>query len=255
MQETAVFRGVGVALLTLFEDNGDLAAGATAELAVRLVSLGVTAVVVSGTTGEAAALDMDERGALLTAVKAAVGAVPVIAGTGAPSARQAVRYTAQARDHGADAILALSPPGAAADPRPYYEQVVAAAGDLPVLAYHFPQVSAPGIAVSALPDLPVSGLKDSSGDPGRLLETRRTWPLPLYVGSSALLGMAGDIGCAGAILALANAEPELCVDAFAGEPGAQLKLAGPRRAEERFPGGIKELVAARFGYPATRRLG
>ncbi len=254
MQETAVFRGVGVALLTIFEDNGDLAAAATAELAARLVELGVAAVVVAGTTGEAAALDPDERGALLTAVKATVGTVPVIAGTGAPSARQAVRYTEQARDHGADAVLVLSPPGTAADPRTYYEQVVAAAGGMPVLAYHFPQVSAPGIPLPALESLPVSGLKDSSGDPGRLLETRRTWPLPLYVGSSALVGMAGDIGCAGAILALANAEPELCVDAFAGEPGAQLKLAGPRKAEERFPGGIKELVKTRFGYPATCRL-
>ncbi len=254
MQETAVFRGVGVALLTIFEDNGDLAVGATAELAARLVDLGVTAVIVAGTTGEAAALDLDERGALLAAVRAAVGNAPVIAGTGAPSARQAVRYTAQARDHGADAVLVLSPPGAATDLRTYYEQVAAAAGGLPVLAYHFPQVSMPGIPVPALDGLPVSGLKDSSGDPGRLLETRRTWPLPLYVGSSALVGMAGDIGCAGAILGLANAEPELCVDAFAGEPGAQLKLAGPRKAEERFPGGIKELVRARFGYPATCRV-
>ena len=47
-----VFRGVGVALVTLFDANGELDAPATAELAVRLVDLGVRAVLVAGTTGE-----------------------------------------------------------------------------------------------------------------------------------------------------------------------------------------------------------
>jgi 4-hydroxy-tetrahydrodipicolinate synthase len=250
-----VFKGVGVALVTLFGDDGELDARATADLAARVVALGVSAVVVAGTTGEAAALDPDERTELLVEVRKAVpDRVPVVAGTGAPSARQAVRYTAAARDSGADAVLALSPPRTA-DSRRYYEAVAAAAGSVPVLAYHNPGVSYPGIAIEALADLPVVGLKDSSGDAGRLLATLEGWDGPLYLGSSALISLAGGLGCAGVILALANAEPEGCVAAFSGDNGAQLKLAKARTAEARFPRGIKELVATRFGCSTTVRLG
>jgi 4-hydroxy-tetrahydrodipicolinate synthase len=71
--------------------------------------------------------------------------------------------------------------------------------------------------------------------------------------SSAL---AGPIGCAGAILALANAEPELCIAAFGGDADAQLRLgAGNRRGTSRFPAGIKELTAERFGTSTVRRIG
>lgn len=52
----SLFTGVGVALVTLFRDDGALDAAATAELAAALTDLGVRAVLVAGTTGEAAAL-------------------------------------------------------------------------------------------------------------------------------------------------------------------------------------------------------
>ncbi|MGH8906003.1 MAG: dihydrodipicolinate synthase family protein [Egibacteraceae bacterium] len=256
MTEQPVFTGVGVAIVTLFKDNGDLDAPATAQLAVRLVEEGVRAVVVAGSTGEAAALDPQERIALLEAVRGAVpGAVPVLAGTGAASARQAAALTAAARDHGADAVLALSPPGCA-HPRPYYAAVARAAGDLPVLAYHFPKASAPGIPVELLGDLPVRGLKDSSGDPDRLLAELDAYDGDLYTGSSALLALAGPLGCTGAILALANVAAAGCASAFAGDAKAQRELAAVHRtAHERFPAGLKQLVAQRYGTSPVTRLG
>ena len=80
-----VFTGVGVALVTLFDAEGEVDAAATGGLAGRLVDEGLRAVVVAGSTGEAAALDAGERAALLVAVRDAVaGRVPVIAGTGPP---------------------------------------------------------------------------------------------------------------------------------------------------------------------------
>jgi 4-hydroxy-tetrahydrodipicolinate synthase len=251
-----IFRGVGVALVTLFDDDGEVDTGATAAHAARLVELGVRAVVVAGSTGEPAALTTDERDALLVAVRAAVPtATPVLAGTGAPSVRQAASLTARAAELGADAALVLSPPGVP-DPRPYYDAVAKATPDLPLLAYHFPAVSAPGIPVSALADLPVAGCKDSSGDPNRLLDELANWDGPLYPGSSALLALGGPLGCAGAILALANAEPELCIAAFGGDATAQLDLARPHLESARsFPRGIKELTAARFGTSPIARLG
>lgn len=248
------FVGAAVALVTLFDMDGDLDAPASAALAVQLVELGVQAVVVAGSTGEAAALSPQERIELLDVVKASVTSVPVIAGTGAPSARQAVELTAAAADHGADGVLALSPPGVS-DPRPYYVQVAKAAGDVPVLAYHFPAVSPPGFPVAMLVDLPVAGFKDSSGDPTRLLEAVAWWGGPVYVGSSALLYMAGAVGAAGAILTLANADPERCVAAFGGDAEAQLELApGHFKAMRNFPAGIKALTADRFETSTVTRL-
>jgi hypothetical protein len=79
----AIFTGVGVALVTIFDDEGEIDAPATADHAARLVEAGVRAVLVAGTTGEAMALEPDERSDLLIAVRYAVdGRVPVIAGAG-----------------------------------------------------------------------------------------------------------------------------------------------------------------------------
>src|SRR5215207_6103678 len=144
------FTGVGVALVTLFDDGGEVDLDATATLAADLVGAGVTAVVLAGSTGEAAALDAAERVALVDVVRAAVPAgVPIIVGTGAPSARQAARLTAEVVSGAAD-------------------------GAVPVMAYHFPLMSGPGIDVDVLPrltDVAVVGLKDSSGDASRLVRT------------------------------------------------------------------------------------
>jgi 4-hydroxy-tetrahydrodipicolinate synthase len=251
-----LFTGAAVALVTLFDDDGEVDAKATAAHAAALVELGMRAVVVAGSTGEAATLTDDERIALLTEVRQAVpSGTPVIAGTGAPSRRQATALTRAAVDHGADGLLVLSPPGAV-DLRGYYEAVAAVAGGVPVLAYHYPKVSPPGIPVELLPDLPVQGVKDSAGDPDRLLAERTTYRGWLYVGAAPVLALAGPLGCTGAILALANVEPEKCSAAFAGDADAQLALAKAHMASRpNFPHNLKALVADRFGTSRAARLG
>jgi 4-hydroxy-tetrahydrodipicolinate synthase len=315
-----LFSGVGVALATLFDEGGEVDAKATAAHAATLVDLGIRAVVVAGSTGEAAALTPEERIALLTEVRRAVPAgVPVIAGTGAPSARQATALTRDARDNGADAVLALCPPRNN-DPRPYYQAVAEAAGDLPTLAYHFPQTAPPGIPVEALGDLPIQGLKDSSADPERLLAELEVFDHPLWVGAAVLLLMAGTLatagaagstggvdnrqpgsgrsatlpegapiaagkaaarpaaageagtppaaageagaggagsgGVAGAILAVANVDPEHAVAAFAGDAAAQRALfTAHLRVRTAFPHGLKGAIADRFGTSRVTRLG
>jgi 4-hydroxy-tetrahydrodipicolinate synthase len=251
-----LFTGVGVALATLFDDAGEVDAKATAEHAAALVDLGVRAVGVAGSTGEATALTADERVALLTETRRAVpSGVPVVAGTGAPSARQAAALTRDAREAGADAVLALCPPRTG-DPRPYYRAVAEAAGGLPALAYHFPQTSPPGIPVELLPELPVQGMKDSSGDPERLLAELAAFDGWLYVGASPVVLLAGALGCTGAILAVANVDPERSIAAFAGDPDAQRGLLpAHRRVQAEFPHGLKAAMADRFGTCRTTRLG
>jgi 4-hydroxy-tetrahydrodipicolinate synthase len=239
---TGLFSGVGVALVTLLDPAYRVDAEATAALACDLVCRGVQGVLVCGTTGEAATLTDSERTTLVTAVRAAVPAhVPVIAGTGAATAPRAAELTAAAIHAGADAVLAWPPPGSH-DLAGYFGTVAAAAEDRPVLAYHIPWLSAPGVPVSALGELPIAGQKDSSGDPDRLLAEITQYPGATYVGSSALLALAGPLGAAGAILALANIEPELCADAFAGDCAAQLRLAD------------LHLAVRQGGAPALKRI-
>ncbi|MEE8602454.1 dihydrodipicolinate synthase family protein [Euzebya tangerina] len=250
-----VFTGVGVALVTIFADDLLVDIDATSVLAERLVAAGISAVVVGGSTGEAYALTGAERRSIIEVVRTVLPTeIPVIAGTGAPSARQAGQLTEQAVDAGADAVLVLSPPRSP-DPRPYYDVVAQAADSTPVLAYHFPRASSPGISMDHLRDLPVEGVKDSTGDPDRLLQELTTYEGDTYVGSSAILTQAGALGTAGAILALANSQPEDCIRAFDGDPDAQLRLAPHHHALAPFPGGIKAQVADRWGFPPHRRMG
>jgi 4-hydroxy-tetrahydrodipicolinate synthase len=71
-----------------------------------------------------------------------------------------------------------------------------------------------------------------------------------------VVSYAGQLGATGAILAVANAVPEECVAAFDGDGNAQRRLIGPHlAARDRFPHGLKELVARRFGTSTVTRLG
>jgi 4-hydroxy-tetrahydrodipicolinate synthase len=251
-----LFRGAGVALLTLFHDDGSIDPGGTAGLARELAERGMRAVLVAGTTGEAATLTNAERSALIHAIRQAIPAgIPVIAGTGAPSIRQAAGLTAEAVAAGADAMLAWPPPGGVDLPG-YFKAVAGAAQGRPVLAYHFPRVYPPGIPVEALAGLPVAGQKDSSGQPDRLLDELAHYSGATYVGSSAVLLMAGQLGATGALLALANVEPERCAAAFAGDAAAQREITKRHLAASR--GGVpalKQILAEDRGRPVPVRVG
>jgi dihydrodipicolinate synthase/N-acetylneuraminate lyase len=249
-----VFTGVAVALVTFFDERGHVDLAATAKHAAHLVERGVRAVVVSGTTGEASHLSTKERLQLLDAVRATVGdAVPVILGTGNLAAGVSVPgLTRRAAEHGASAAITLSP--SHGDVREFYGEVVAAAGSMPVLAYHYPEVSAPGISIEELRALKVAGIKDSSGDCERLLETLAQYHKPVYTGSSAIVAWAAMLGCAGAILAAANLEPELCLDAFAGSVQAQKDLLGAHKILTLYGiKGIKEELARKFATSTVCR--
>jgi 4-hydroxy-tetrahydrodipicolinate synthase len=249
-----LFTGVGVALVTLLDADRRVDAPSTADLASELVGRGMRSVLVCGTTGEAATLADEERVALIGSVRAAVGgSVPVIAGTGAAAVDRAAALTAAAVGAGADAVLAWPPPGSE-DLAGYFGAVAAAAGGLPVLAYHIPWLSAPGIPVSALGGLPVAGQKDSSGDPNRLLDEVAHYPGATYIGSSALLALAGPVGATGAILAAANVEPELCCRAFAGDAAAQRELTDTHLAVlDGGPPAVKRILAQRHNTVALSR--
>ena len=250
-----LFRGVGVALVTLFDSGGEVDPGSTAKLAAGLAGQGMAAVLVNGTTGEAGTLTGAERITLIEAVRAAVpGQVPVIAGTGAPSLRQATALTRAAVTAGADAVLTWCPPRCA-DLDGYFAAIGEAAAGLPVLAYHNPFLACADIPVDRLAALPVGGVKDSSGSPDRLLDEVTRYRAGTYVGSSALLALAGPMGAAGALLALANLAPEACARAWGGDAAAQRGLAAQHLAVRAGgPAQLKRMLAGSDGTSPVSRI-
>jgi 4-hydroxy-tetrahydrodipicolinate synthase len=235
--------GILVALVTIFDDTGEVDLGATADHASRLVAQGVRGVVVAGSTGEPLRLDARSRIALAEAVRQRVD-VPVIVGTGHRQSSVALAVTAEVAGAGvADALLCLSCEDMA--PLLYYRELAEVAGDVPVLAYHFPAMSAPGIPTEDLPGLPVVGVKDSSGSADRLGAVLSQGSVPLYVGNPNLVLAAGALGAKGAILAVANTVPEECVAAWEGDARAQLALMAEHiRTRDDFPASLKPVQAA-----------
>ena len=255
--EPGPFSGVGVALVTIFHAGGGVDEVATARHAEDLARRGMRAVLVNGTTGEAGTLTDAERITLIQAVRKGMPAeTSLIAGTGGQSTEAAVELTSAAIEAGADAVLAYPPPGCQrAELHAFFAAVAEAAARHPVLAYHVPWVSAPGVPVDALPGLPVAGIKDSSGSADRLLDELAHYDGATYVGSSALLALAGPMGGTGAILALANVEPERCVRAFAGDAATQRQLADSHlTVRAGGPAALKRLLAERSGFSAVSRL-
>ncbi|MGW0228961.1 dihydrodipicolinate synthase family protein [Actinopolymorpha singaporensis] len=252
------FTGVGVALFTVFGDNGEVDVAGTVAHANRVVEAGVRAVLVAGTTGEAETLTDTEREDLIAAVRSGLPPdVTVIAGAGAPWPRAAADRAMAARKAGADAVL-VSPARGGVDAAELFGAVTAAVGGADrVIGYHNPgPLGVPGIEVDALPGLPVGAVKDSSGDPVRLLRELAEWGGRTYVGSAALLALAGPLGAPGALLAFANIQPEACIAAFGGDPDAQRSLTGlvvTGRA-----GGVRALkkkAGERYGISTVSRLG
>lgn len=253
---TPLWSGTAVALATLFDDDGGLAADATAQHAARLVEAGIRAVLVSGSTGEAAALTDDERVELLRAIRLACPDVPILAGASGEWWQPAAERAAAAVKAGADAVL-VAPPRAGADLPTYFGRVVDAVGAAPVFAYHYPPTAGGPVPVEQLASLPVQGIKDSSGDNERLVRTLelRGWSGSVYSGSAMLTAYAAALGADGVILAVANLAPEDSVAAWDGDMAAQRRLLATHLiCRDRFPHGLKEALAARYGTPVGTRL-
>src|SRR3954454_24008289 len=129
------------AIITPFDENGDVDEDAYVRVLHHVCEHGSDGVVVAGSTGEASTLADDEHLALL---KLTVDEIPegktVIAGTGSNDTRHAAHMTAEATALGVDAILSVTPYYNRPEPRGlirHYEEV-AKATDKPVLLYNIP---------------------------------------------------------------------------------------------------------------------
>jgi 4-hydroxy-tetrahydrodipicolinate synthase len=228
-----MFRGSIVALITPMDVEGAIDDGALQRLVDFHVAEGTAAIVSVGTTGESATLDHEEHCQVIArTVELAAGRIPVIAGTGANSTREAIDLTRCARDSGADAALLVTPYYNKPTQEGLYlhHKAVAEAVDIPQILYNVPGRTACDLlpeTVMRLAELPnVVGLKEATGDLKRVAVLREGCGegFALYSGDDLsacdFLLLGGD----GVISVTANLAPramrEMCAAALAGEQAA-----------------------------------
>jgi len=213
-------RGVVPPTVTAFEDDETLDPEGTAAHARFVVDRGVHGVFPLGTNGEFALLDGSERKRVVEAVADEIDEVPVIAGVGAPGTKNTVEHARHAERVGADGVVVVTPFYYPVDHEAaveHYRGVVEAV-DVPVYVYHIPSKTGNTLSletVSALADLGVAGVKDSSKDVPFLGQAIDDNPeLTFLAGSDSLIFPGFEIGCTGIVSAVANAFPELIVDLY-----------------------------------------
>jgi len=217
--------GIFPPLTTPFAPDGSIAPARLAENIARYNRIGLAGYVVNGSTSESVLLRWDEVYRLWeTAKESAAPGKTLIAGTGAESTAETIEHTHRAAALGFDAALVRTPsfykPAMNEATLAEHYLRVADAARIPVMVYSVPifthvQVEAPLIArVASHPN--IIGMKDSSGDVPGVQKIIAAAPknFRMLVGSAGTLFESLEIGAIGAILALACAFPELCVEIY-----------------------------------------
>ena len=236
------FGRVITAMVTPFTESGDLDLDGAAALAQWLVAQGNDALVLTGTTGEAACLTDEEQVAVWHTVRAAVD-VPLIAGSGTNDTRHAGELTSRAAGAGMDAVLIVTP---------YYNRPsqagieahfrhVCASTELPVIVYDIPVRTGRKIGSDLLArmatEIPnVVGLKDAAGDPAATaaLIARLPEHVEVFSGDDPLtlsLLAVGAVGVIGVATHWCAAEMGAMIDAFVRGDVAEARRLNARMIE------------------------
>jgi len=253
--------GIVPALVTPFTPEEELNLAAFRTLIRHVLSAGVHGVFVSGTTGEFYALSIDEKRALFEAAMDEAGdVVPVYAGTGGVTTREAVRLTRMAESIGIDAVSILTPMFIHPSDDELYEhyKTLAESVSIPVILYANPSRTGVDLSprlVSRLARIEnIVGIKDSSGDLTQTMAyvSSSDPGFSVLAGKDSLIYATLCCGGSGAVAATANIVPSLVVRIYetfvAGEHKAarqaQMQLAPLREAFRlgTFPQVLKEAV-------------
>ena len=217
----AKFHGVVPAMATPFTADYRLDEARVATLVEDYLAAGVHGLSVAGSQGEFFSLAADEHVRLLElAMRAIGGRVPLYAGTGAVTTRDAIRLTQAAEAMGADLALVITPYFAqpSQDELVEHYTAVARAVRIPVMLYNNP----PRTSVNVLPGTlarcmaaadNVVGMKDSSGDLTQAIEYQLNAPRPslLFSGRDTVALAMMMHGAQGTISPAANVFPRLQV--------------------------------------------
>jgi 4-hydroxy-tetrahydrodipicolinate synthase len=252
-------RGIIPPVATPMQANEDLDLPRLKWFLDHLITNGVHGVFVLGTNSEFYALDENEKQQVIaTAVEHAHGRVPVYAGTGAETTREAVRLTRMAEKEGAHGVSVITPYFVSPNQQEIYDHYrrIAEATKLPVILYNNPATCG-GVkidvdTVARLAEIPnILGVKDSSGDLQNTIEFIRVVPerFSVLMGRDTLIYPAMIFGAKGAVPATANIAPKILVDIYesfvrgdhAASLAAQRKLSPIRLSLTlgTAPGGVK----------------
>src|SRR5438132_3849763 len=256
-------RGIIPPVATPMQANEDLDLPRLKWFIDHLIENGVHGVFVLGTNSEFYALDDDEKQAVIaTTVEHVRGRVPVFAGTGAESTREAVRLTKMAQREGVQGVSVITPYFVSPSQQEIIDHYrhVAEATSLPVVLYNNPSTCG-GVkidveTVAKLAEIPnILGIKDSSGDLQNTNEFIRVVPdrFSVLQGRDTLIYQALIFGARGAVPATANVAPRVLVDiyeSFMRGDHAAAKAAQSRLSPIRMsltlgtaPGGVKATLA------------
>lgn len=226
-----MFQGSMVALVTPMREDGAVDYDALQRLVDFHVNNNTDAIISVGTTGESATLDPDEHcDAIERTVQFANGRIPIIAGTGANSTREAIYLTRRAEELGADACLLVTPYYNKPTQEGLYQHFKAIAEAVPItqILYNVPGRTACDMLTSTVDRLAdidnIVGIKDASADIDRAAELVQTCADRMQVIVSGEDGNACEHmhrGGRGVISVTANVAPkqmsEMCAAALAGE--------------------------------------
>lgn len=232
-----------VALVTPMHANGEIDWSALKSLVEWHVAEGTHGIVAVGTTGESATLTVDEHCAVIKSVIETVnGRIPVIAGTGANSTREAIELTRLAKEAGADACLLVTPYYNKPTQEGLYQhyKAVAEAVAIPQILYNVPGrtgVDMLNSTVARLAGIPnIVGIKDATGDlvRGQELLNLVGDKMAVYSGDDGTAYELILMGAKGNISVTANVAPKVmsavCEAALAGNAALAKALNEPLTA-------------------------
>src|SRR5699024_6044057 len=165
------FGRVITAMVTPFDERGEVDFKATEQLLEHLINNGTDAVVVTGTTGESPTLTEAEKVSLYKyVVKIVNKRISVIAGTGTNNTRESIELTIQAEEAGVDGIMLVAPYYNRPSQEGLYAhfKTIAEKTKLPIMLYNIPGRSACNIDVDTIVELSkiknIISVKEASGD-------------------------------------------------------------------------------------------
>ena len=222
MKSVKIFGSI-VAIVTPFKKNGALDLPALEKLVLYQLAGGVDAIVVAGSTGEAATLDEEEYQTVIkTVVKKVSKKVPVIAGAGSNDTKKAIHFSRLAKSAGADGLLHVTPYYNKPTPNGLvlHFKEIAKAVHMPIVIYNVPGRTgsnvSPATIVRIAREVPeVVAVKEASGSLNQMMEiiseVAKNGPKGFTVlsGDDALALPLIALGGMGCISVVCNEVPEL----------------------------------------------
>ncbi|MCG1020703.1 4-hydroxy-tetrahydrodipicolinate synthase [Sutcliffiella horikoshii] len=202
------FGKVSTAMVTPFDNKGNIDFEKTTQLVNYLIKNGTDSLVVAGTTGESPTLSTEEKLALFShVVKVVEGRIPVVAGTGSNNTRASIDLTKKAEAVGVDAIMLVAPYYSKPSQEGLYQhfKAIAAETSLPVMLYNIPGRSVVNMSVDTIVRLSamenIIAMKEASGNLDAMTEIIANTPddFVLYSGDDGLTLPVLSIGGNGVV--------------------------------------------------------